>query len=130
MAYLNLDDNYPDHPKVESLSDQAFRLSVSGMTCVAKFGLDGYLTKSQVSKRSGYSLAAVRELVSADLWHEIGDGCGTEGCPEGKPGHYVVHDFLHWNKPASYWDKRRKAEAKRKADWRAAKAAKEAEGAA
>ena len=26
MPYLNLDDNYPDHPKVEALSDAAYRL--------------------------------------------------------------------------------------------------------
>ena len=25
MPYLNLDDNYPDHPKIEALSDAAYR---------------------------------------------------------------------------------------------------------
>ena len=25
MPYLNMDDNYPDHPKVEALSDAAYR---------------------------------------------------------------------------------------------------------
>ena len=32
MPFLNLDDNFADHPKVDALTDGAFRLHVAGVT--------------------------------------------------------------------------------------------------
>lgn len=126
MPYLNLDDNYPDHPKVEALSDTAYRLHGAAMFYAAKFGLDGYLTQGQIVGRRGYRPSTLRELIAGDLLHDKGDGCGTKTCPVGRPGAYLLHDFLQWNKPKEWWDQKRIDDAKRKAEWRAAKAQKNA----
>lgn len=119
MPYLNLDDNYPDHPKVEGLTDAAFRLHTAGMAYAAKYLLDGYLTASQVSKRPGHKPTTLRELIDGGLWHECGEGCGTKTCPPGRPGRYLIHDFLQWNKSRDWWEKKRRKDSERLAKWRA-----------
>lgn len=125
MAYLNLDDNYPDHPKVEALSNAAYRLHGSAMFYAAKWLLDGYLTPTQMRGRKGYSGPALRELIDADLMHDRGVGCGTKTCPQGAEGAYLLHDFLQWNKPRSWWEDKRSRDAERIAKWRAEQAEKE-----
>lgn len=125
MPYLNLDDNYPDHPKVASLSDSAYRLHGSAMFYSAKWLLDGCLTKTQIRDRKGYKTSTLRELIDAGLIHELGEGCGTKTCPDGIPGHYVLHDFLQWNKPREWWENKRRKDAERIAEWRKSQAEKE-----
>ena len=124
MPYLNSDDEFPEHPKVDALSDGAFRLHVSGMHYCAKHLTDGTIPAGRVDRlKPGYKPAQLKELLKGKLWHLGGQGCGTEHCPTGGPGEYVVHDYLQWNKPAAWWEARRKAEADRKAAYRAKVAA-------
>jgi len=119
MPYLNTDDGFPDHPKVDNLSDGAFRLHVSGMHYCARKTSDGLIPKRRVSRlKPEYKASQLEELVKGRLWHKGGEGCDTEHCPAGKPGEYVVHDYLEWNKPKAWWDERRVAESERKADYR------------
>ena len=119
MPYLNTDDEFPEHPKVDALSDGAFRLHVSGMHFCAKTTSDGHLPASRVPRLTpNYKPGHLNELVRRGLWHKGGEGCGTDHCPAGEPGEYVVHDFLEWNKPAAWWEERRKAETERKAEYR------------
>lgn len=119
MPYLNLDDNYPDHPKIEALSDGAYRLHGSLMFYAARFGLDGYLSVSQMTGRKGYRPGSLRELIEGGLVHDKGDGCGTATCPFGLSGHYLLHDFLQWNKSKAWWTEKRRKDAERLAKWRA-----------
>ena len=119
MAYLNMDDNYPDNPKVSPLSNAAYRLHGSAMFYAAKWLLDGYLTPSQMRDRKGYSPAALRELIAAELVHDRGEGCGTKNCPHGADGTYLLHDYWQWNKPKSWWEEKRIKDAERIAKWRA-----------
>lgn len=124
MPYLNVDDNYPDNPKVSGLSNLAYRLHGSAMFYVAKWLLDGYLNPTQMRDRKGYSPAALRELMTADLIHDKGVGCDTKTCPPGREGHYLLHDYLQWNKPREWWEHKRAADAERLANWRAEQAKK------
>lgn len=127
MPYLNLDDDFTEHPKVDALSDSAFRLHVSGMRYCAKNLTDGRIPRNRVGRlKPGYRPAQLEELLDGCLWHLGGQGCGTEDCPKGAVGEYVVHDYLQWNKPASWWDERRRRETERKAEYRRKQAEKEA----
>lgn len=119
MPYLNLDDEFTEHPKVDGLTDGAFRLHVSGMRYCAKNTSDGIIPAARVDRlKPGYKPSQLNELLRAKVWHRGGDGCGTDHCPVGATGEYVVHDYLEWNKSAEWWAERRKKEAERVAEWR------------
>lgn len=123
MPYLNLDDNYPDHPKVEALSDAAYRLHGAAMFYAARFQLDGYLTEAQLQARRRWSRKTERELIEERLLHTPGDPCESSQCPDDDGRRYRLHDFFQWNKPKSWWDEEREKAAKRKAKWKADQAA-------
>jgi len=119
MPYLNTDDGFPEHPKVDDLSDGAFRLHVAGMHYCARELTDGRIPKRRASRlKPEHKPSQVAELLDGGLWHDGGQGCGTEHCPTGEAGEYVVHDYLEWNKPRDWWTARRRAEADRKAAYR------------
>jgi len=115
MPYLNLDDGFADHPKVDALTDGAFRLHVAGMNYCARKLTDGVVEKHRVHRLMPvYKPSYLKELLAANIW-----------LPH--PGGYEIHDYLDWNKSKAWWDERREKEAKRIADWRAKNAAKNAE---
>ncbi len=119
MAYLNSDDGFPDHPKIDALSDAAYRLHDAGRHFAAKNLTDGAIPEYRVPRLSrAYKPAVLRELLDARIWHRGGEGCGTKTCIKGEAGEYVVHDFLQWNKSAAWWEKKRAADAKRQQEWR------------
>lgn len=127
MPYLNLDDEFTEHPKVDGLSDGAFRLHVSGLRYCAKNTSDGLIPAAKIDRlKPHYKASQLNELLRGGVWHKGGDGCGTEFCLVGSTGEYVVHDYLQWNRSAEWWEARRKAEAERKAEYRRKQAEKEA----
>lgn len=128
MPYLNLDDAYPDHPKVEALTDAAYRLHGSAMFYAARFRLDGYLTRAQLRSRRRWSARTERELMSERLLHAPGDPCESKHCPADDGDRYRLHDFFQWNRSRAWWDEEREKAAKRKADWEARKTATERGG--
>lgn len=110
MPYLNLDDDYPDHRKIDALSDGAFRLHTAALCYCAKNLTDGVVDGHRVNRLTRtYKASLVAELTDAGLWIEHTDG-------------FEVHDFLDWNKPRSWWLDKREKDAKRKAEWRASHA--------
>lgn len=115
MPYLNIDDGMDEHPKVEALSDAAFRLHVSGMLYCARRGTDGAIPRAKARRLSDSASDPVAaELVRAGVWHDIGDGCDdSRTCLPGRPGAYIVHDFLQWNHSAGWWVKRSEDQAAR-----------------
>ena len=101
MPYLNLDDNFADHPKVDGLTDGAFRLHVSAMLYAAKHLTDGVLPATRVPRLAPrYKTTQVKELLKASLWVE-------------HDGDYRIHDFLDWNKSRAWWEKERREGAER-----------------
>jgi hypothetical protein len=110
MPYLNLDDDYPDHRKVDALSDGAFRLHTAALCYCAKNLTDGVVDAHRVPRLTRtFKTSHVAELVDGGLWMPHADG-------------YEVHDYLDWNKSRDWWLAKREADAKRKAAWRAAHA--------
>lgn len=112
MPYLNLDDDFAQHPKVDVLSDGAFRLHVAALCYCAKNLTDGVVPAERVSRLvPRYKATQLRELQVTNLWLPH---------PEG----HAIHDYLDWNKSKAWWDAKRAQDAKRKAEWRAALEAK------
>lgn len=109
MPYLNMDDNFPDHPKVDGLSDGAFRLHVSAMCYAAKHLTDGYIPPERVARLTPRHKAShVTELIKAGLWVQHDTG-------------HKIHDYLDWNKSRAWWTAKRAATAARVAKWREGK---------
>lgn len=122
MPYLNIDDNYPDHPKVEGLTDAAYRLHGAAMFYAARYRLDGHLTMRQLRARTRWSQKTQTELVEAELLHPPGMDCGSEHCPDDDGQTWRLHDWLQWNKSRQWWDDKRAGTAERQAEWRARQA--------
>jgi len=108
VPYLNVDDGMDEHPKVEALSDAAFRMHMSSMLYCARRGTDGAIPRAKARRISDTASDAIAaELVRAGVWHDIGEGCfDSRTCLAGSPGNYVIHDFLQWNHSADWWEKR------------------------
>ncbi len=87
MSWVKIDDEFPDHKKVASLSNDAFCLHVTAMCWVAKWQTDGKLPSKLLGKlgwRCQDPASAAAELVMANVW---------ETTPEG----WEIHDFLEYN---------------------------------
>lgn len=127
MPYLNIDDQMDEHPKVDALSDPAFRLHIAGLLFATRQKTDGFVPLARARRLTTTGKDAVaHELVRAGVWHDLGEGCTQPGSIEertchatGLPGHYLIHDYLQWNHSAAWWEDRRAAEAERKRKWRA-----------
>ncbi len=104
--WVKLDDNLPDNPKVDQLSDGAFRLYVSGLCYAQRHLTDGNIQDNRVARLTPrFEWDHVNELVESGLWQIKGSG-------------YLIHDFVEWNNTREHWVQKRKSDAKRKADWR------------
>ena len=129
MPYLNNDDAEDDNPRVEALSDAAYRLRESAKKYAARNLTDGFITRAKSRMLTATGKDAVwAELVRSGLVHDIGAGCDRPAsveartCPaEGRPGAYLIHDYLQWNHSRAWWENRRREEAERKAKYRARK---------
>jgi hypothetical protein len=86
MPFLNLDDNFADHPKVDGVSDGAFRLHVAGMLYAAKQMTDGYIPATRVPRLTRtFKPRYLAELMESGLWKPADRG-------------HVIHDYLDWNR--------------------------------
>lgn len=85
MPWVNMDDGYPEHPKVDALSDAAFRLHTAGICYCNRHLTDGYIEAGRVSRLvPRFKKSALVELMHSKLWLPADGG-------------YDVHDFLDWN---------------------------------
>jgi hypothetical protein len=106
MPYLMMDDNFADHPKIDGLSDGAFRLHVAAMCYAAKHLTDGYVPPERVSRLiPKYKASYATELIKAGVWVQHDTG-------------HRIHDYLDWNKPRTWWEQYRTAEKERKREYR------------
>lgn len=101
MSWFRIDDNFDNHPKVLAIPRGAARLRAVGLwtevgTWCARQLTDGLFPPSMVEEKGG-SRADLRWLLEVDLWHALGQGCGTDTCPAGVPGQHRMHDYLDWN---------------------------------
>lgn len=88
MSWVRLDDQFPDHPKVAGLSNDAFCLHVTAMCWTAKQQTDGKLPLRLLSRlawRCQDPAMAKDELVTAGVW----DIDGEDG--------WLIHDYGEYN---------------------------------
>lgn len=91
MPFIRLSDDYNDHPKIDALSDGAFRLWHQGLGFCRKYQTDGLIPMSSVRRFKSYSPKRMRQLLTP--WNE-----GANPLWQDVPGFGVkMHDFLDWN---------------------------------
>lgn len=99
MAWVYLDDQFPDHPKVAAAGGDAAWLFICGLAYCRRYGTEGKIPRAQVprlsDRKAPMKLAA--KLIEVRLWIEDPDG-------------FQVHDYSDWNRPGES-----KSEAGRKA---------------
>lgn len=98
MAWVRMDDQFADHPKVVGLSDAAFRLHITGICYAARQETDGVIPRAAAFVNRKRAM----ELVGAGVWHEHTAG-------------YLIHDFLDYNPSAASLREKRAADSARKA---------------
>lgn len=98
MGTALLDDGYPGHPKILSLSDAAFRVHTTALCHVKRYRTGGFIaTGSEVGLHPRATrkalAAAIAELESgkgsptaAPLWERVEDGSG-----------WLIHDYERWH---------------------------------
>ncbi len=74
MAWVRLDDKFPQHPKVAGLSHAGFRRFIVLLCWCNQYETDGVIAPAEAKPRPG----EVRELVAAGLL-EIGEGGASGG---------------------------------------------------
>lgn len=85
--WIAVHDGMPDHPKIENLSDRAFRALVTLWCYCGRYHTDGHIsTKKWVQIASP---SARRELLAAGLVETRSDGSVD------------MHDYLHWQRSAT-----------------------------
>jgi hypothetical protein len=111
MPHLLLDDGFPDHPRVWSLSDGAYRLHSSAMCFCARLKTDGFIPADQVKRlMPRFRPAYVAELIDAERWMPVGIGDTVVS--------YEIRNYLEWNSSAQQIEDRRKASEERKRRWK------------
>lgn len=109
MPWVRFDDDFPDHWKIEPLSDGAYRLHTTAIFRSSKWLTDGYLPKNRLDlvaprrmKRPG---KYVTELEAAGLWEPVEDG-------------WQLHDFLDYQPSKAQVTADRRKTAERQKRWR------------
>jgi hypothetical protein len=107
MTWAKLDDGFVDHPKVDPLSDGAFRLHVAGIVMCSRLLTDGVVADERVSRLvPRFKKAQLAELEAAGLW-------------EAMDGGWVIHDYLDFNPSAEQVKADRAKTAERQRRWKA-----------
>jgi hypothetical protein len=98
-TYIRVHDGMDEHPKIEGLSDAAFRTFFRGLFYSSRQRTDGLLTDAAWRNRG--SARSRRELVDAGLAHPPGYECPHPECPTPPRGHVQLHDYLDWQRSAA-----------------------------
>ncbi len=108
MAWVKLDDQFANHPKVTAAGGDAAWLYVAGLCYCQSQLTDGVIPEGIVARLTDRKNAAGKlaaKLVEVGLWEYIGDA-------------YVVHDYGKHNEPAAKIKAKREATKERVNKWR------------
>jgi hypothetical protein len=109
MAWIKVDDQMIDHPKIEPLSKDAFWWIHKGLSYANRFLTDGVLPKIFVAK---VPAAVLKELTTIragqrnPVWHR------------GKSGNVRIHDFKDYQPSKTEVERDRRRNRARQAKWR------------
>lgn len=82
MAWVRLQPEVIDHPKIIGLSDAAFALHIRAICYCNRHMTDGAVPSAALAKIG--KPRAVKELLKAKVWHQSDDG------------NYQIHDYLEY----------------------------------
>ena len=107
MAWIKIDDQFADHPKVLMAGPLASWLYVCGLTYSGRYLTDGWIPTAQVRKLADVddALGLAARLVAVGLWEPVDGG-------------YQIHDYHDYNPTADKVKADRASAAKRQAEWR------------
>ena len=83
MAWIKIDDSFPDHPKIVELSDKAFRVHISALCYCGKYLTDGKVPMRIAARFADEDMAILAELTQANLWLE-----------DMATNSFIIHDYL------------------------------------
>lgn len=84
MAWLRLDDQFDQHPKVELLTDREFRVHVRVLCYCARYKTEGAVPLSVFTAVRGLTLRVKDRFLALGLWDE-------------RDGNLFVHNFEKYN---------------------------------
>jgi len=90
MAWIKIDDQFADHPKIVAAGPLASWLYICGLTYCGRYLTDGWIPRGQVRKLADVDnpLELAQRLIEIGLWEVVDGG-------------YQVHDYLEYNPPAN-----------------------------
>lgn len=102
MAWVRIDDQLSDHPKIVAAGPDAAWLFITGLCYASRYLTDGFIPEAQVRRLSDVKnpSAAAKRLVSNGLWDVVEGG-------------YMIHDYLDYNTDAETIKEHRKRNAER-----------------
>ena len=86
MAWIKIDDQFRDHPKVLAAGPLACWLYVCGLTFAGQYLTDGHIPTTML-----------RKLADVDNAQELADRLVAVGLWEETDGGYQIHDFTEYN---------------------------------
>lgn len=103
MAWIRLDDQIAQHPKLTACSPSACWLWVTSLSFATRFLTNGFIPHSSLPSLSHLRFVQryARELVKARLWEECENG-------------FQIHDYLDFNLTAAEVHERRQHDKSRK----------------
>lgn len=106
MAWVRLDDQFHDHPKVVDLGPVAEALFVRGLTYAARYLTDGFVPAGVLRRMVDMDAVAEAErLVACGLWEPAAGG-------------WTIHDYLDYQPSRQRAIEDRAANARRQGEWR------------
>lgn len=111
MAWVKLADEFPDNPKIQGLSDRAFRYYVTSLCYSSRHLTDGALNKKtaqivSISAENPRPKQTIEELERAGLLVRNGTG-------------WRIHDYTEYNPTAAQIKEERRKANERMQRWRA-----------
>ncbi|MCC6315400.1 MAG: hypothetical protein IT337_15455 [Thermomicrobiales bacterium] len=107
MAWVKLDDQFHDHPKVIDAGPLAEALYFRGLTYATRFLTDGFVPMGYLRRMGDLdALAEAKRLVACGLWDEVEGG-------------YQIHDYLDYQPSKARVLADRGKNAQRQEAWRA-----------
>lgn len=85
MAWVKLDDQFPDHPKVERAGERAAWLFVCGLCYCAEHLTDGFIPASKAQRLTKSAGPRIRTLLDVGLWERVEGGFRVVGYLEYQP---------------------------------------------
>lgn len=93
MGWARFDDNAPEDPRVDGMSDGAFRLWFNAICYSNRNLTDGYVPNARIPRLTPrYKPAHKAELIDAGAWHKEQDGIRIHGYLDYQPSAAQVHE--------------------------------------